>query len=130
MKVPRSEDMQLVGYVLARCGTRHGNGSPAGPPPWLGTLTWRETYDLFHEALGDGRTPDSFANSLKNTRDAFDAHLPSGRVGWLSPDRHGPREEVMVGRVLTKWGPQNGVHKIAFVSDLAHGVRELALHHV
>jgi hypothetical protein len=107
MKVPRSEEMQLVGYVLARCGTRHDDGSPAGPPPWLGTSTWRETYDLFFDLLGDGRTPESFANSLKNTRDAFDAHVSSGRVGWLSPDRQMPREEVMVGRILAKWGSKS-----------------------
>jgi predicted HNH restriction endonuclease len=107
MKVPRSEDMQLVGYVLARCGIRHEDGRPAGPPPWLGTATWRETYDLFLDAIGDGRTADSFANSLKNTRDAFDAHVPSGRVGWLSPDNDGPKEEVMVGRILAKWGSKS-----------------------
>lgn len=103
MVVPRSEEMQLVAYALARCGEARPDGQPSGPPKWLGVSTWKEAYELFFDALGDGRTQASFANSLKNSRDAFDAHLPSGRVGWVDRAGAAHRQDVMVGRILAQW---------------------------
>jgi hypothetical protein len=44
---------------------------------------------LFFPALGEGRTIESFSNSLKNSRDSFDSWLrKSGRVGWRDEDSH------------------------------------------
>ena len=103
MAVRRSEEMQLVAYALSRCSAEGKDGKFTKPPEWLRTQTWAETYAMFFPKLGDGRTLKSFANSLKNARDAFDAHLPSSRVGWV--DRYGDahREDVMVGRIMSRW---------------------------
>lgn len=103
MVVPRSEEMQLVAYALARCGSPI-QGRSSGPPGWLGATSWKEAYSLFYEVLGDGRTHRSFANSLKNARDAFDAYVPSGRVGWVDRFGAADRQDVMVGRILAQWG--------------------------
>lgn len=77
----------LVGYFLARCGTRDARTGRIRPPAALGASTRNAALDLFFEALAQGRSPDRFRNSLKNARDAFDAHVPSsGRVGWRADD--------------------------------------------
>lgn len=108
MPVRRSSDMQLVAYALARCGAPNPKGGASLPPVWLGVSGWGQAYDLFHEALADGRPGKSFANSLKNARDAFDAHVPSGRVGWVDHSNGVPyRQDTMVGTILAQWGPQS-----------------------
>jgi predicted HNH restriction endonuclease len=96
--------MQLVAYALAKCGNPAPGGQSGGPPAWLRVKTWKEAYALFYDALGDGRTEKSFANSLKNARDAFDAHVSSSRVGWVDRTSAAHREDVMVGRILSQWG--------------------------
>jgi len=106
--VRRSSDMQLVAYALARCGAANPKGGASLPPVWLGVSGWGQAYDLFHEALADGRPGKSFANSLKNARDAFDAHVPSGRVGWVDHSNGVPyRQDTMVGRILAQWGSRS-----------------------
>ncbi len=75
--ISRSPEMWLVAYYLARFG-RPGQLPPAS----LQTDSWAEAYDLFFPALGDGREAAAFRNSLKNARDAFDAHVGTERVGW------------------------------------------------
>lgn len=81
----RSPEMLLVAYYLSRCGVS-GDGRGVMPPTALGVNGWGEAYGLFFDALGDGRTPKSFGNSLKNARDTFDAAFPNGREGWKGPD--------------------------------------------
>jgi predicted HNH restriction endonuclease len=105
--VARSEEMQLVAYALSRCGAASPNGGATCPPEWLGVDRWRDAYALFFDRLGDGRTSTTFANSLKNARDAFDAHVPSGRVGWVDVSGAAQRQDVMVGRILAKWGSKS-----------------------
>lgn len=82
-------------------------GRSSAPPTWLGVATWKEAYALFYDALGDGRSERSFANSLKNARDAFDAHVPSGRVGWVDRMGAAHRQDVMVGRILSQWAEKS-----------------------
>ncbi len=105
MPIERSGDMQFVAYALARCGELTEPGKPSLPPSWLGVDSWKAAYALFFDALGDGREPVSFANSLKNARDAFDAHVDSGRVGWVDQSAGGQayRQDNMVRRVLNEW---------------------------
>jgi hypothetical protein len=76
----RSDDILLVGYLLAR-----RSGSDGGPPAVLGCCNWNETYDRFSH-LADGREQVSFRNSLRNTRDQADALFPNVRRGWHHPD--------------------------------------------
>lgn len=100
--------MQVAAYALARCGRPNPNGRSDLPPAWLGVPTWREAYDIFYDALGDGRTSPTFRNSLKNARDAFDAHLPNARVGWVAKKVGGKpyRQDQMVSRVLALYGSE------------------------
>ena len=102
----RSLEMQVAAYALARCGQPNPKGGGDLPPAWLGVTNWHEAYNIFYEALGDGRTASTFRNSLKNARDAFDAHVTSGRVGWVDRKAGGKpyRQDHMVGRVLALWG--------------------------
>lgn len=106
MAQARSPEMQTVAYSLARCGARNPKGGDDLPPEWLGVSSWKEAYRAFFESLGDGRTEQTFANSLKNARDAFDAHLPSRRVGWIAkkPGQKPYRQDQMVKKVLDLWG--------------------------
>ena len=83
--VERSFEMIIASYYLARCGERTSNG-PAGPPAALGVATWKEAYDVFYNAMGDGRKDEQFRNSMKNTRDTFDPLFDNGRIGWKDKD--------------------------------------------
>ena len=103
--VKRAPDMQLVAYALARCGQR--DGAADRPPAWLEVETWREAYARFYDVLGDGRTPESFSNSLKNARDAFDAHVDSSRIGWVDRSDRTRVPDGMLGRMLQEWGPRS-----------------------
>ena len=83
--IRRSDELLLVGYYLSRCGERPQD-TPPQPPMELESTTWKQAYALFFRSLGGDRSPRQFANSLKNTRDSFDAHIESSRVGWRQPD--------------------------------------------
>lgn len=109
MAQARSEEMQLVAYALARCGVANPKGGGDLPPSWLGTSSWKQAYAAFYEPLGDGRTLETFTNSLKNARDAFDAHVISNRIGWVDKKSGGKpyRQDQMVGRVLKLWSSRS-----------------------
>jgi hypothetical protein len=77
--VPRSDELLLVGYFLARCWS---GPKRTGPATALGVKKWKEVYRLFYDTLGEGREFGTFCNSLRNTRDTFDSFTDSGRVGW------------------------------------------------
>lgn len=125
--VKRAPDMQLVAYALARCGDREGGADR--PPAWLDVDSWREAYARFFDVLGDGRTLESFANSLKNARDTFDAHVDSRRIGWIDRDparARGP--DTMVGRMLRQWGPRSDAElRAAVLAVLARQPTPLAV---
>ncbi len=82
MKIKRSEEMILVGYFLARCGSGKDR---IEPPSVLGVSRWADVYPMFYGRLGGGRTPVAFRNSLQNTRDDFDFYVDNGREGWEKP---------------------------------------------
>jgi hypothetical protein len=82
MTLRHSPEMTLVAYFLSRCGERVPNKKALGPPTVLGAKNWERAYAMFFATLGDGRTLSVFRNGLKNARDDFDGHLPSGRAGW------------------------------------------------
>jgi HNH endonuclease len=85
MAIKRSPEMCLAAFFLARYGeSKPGRNTPL-PPVELGAVGWRQAYDMFWPALGDGRSETAFANSLKNARDNFDSHLNLGRIGWRAP---------------------------------------------
>ncbi|MBS0960224.1 HNH endonuclease [Acetobacter thailandicus] len=76
--IERSFELVLVGYYLSRF-TQRETGKP---PQFLHCDTWQQAYDIFYEQLNGGRDRDAFKNSLKNTRDHFDAYFDNGREGW------------------------------------------------
>ena len=100
--VKRSPEMVMVGYYLSRCGQSRSEKS-TGPPAGLGVTSWKEAYDFFFEALGDGRTPSGFRNSLKHVRDAFDILFDNGRVGWKDKDGRLPTLSPRLRGVHKKW---------------------------
>ena len=73
--------MVEAAYFLARYGESSDSGLTA-PPQELEVSSWKQAYAAFYASLGEGRTLRSFANSLKNARDVYDAHIPTGRIGW------------------------------------------------
>jgi predicted HNH restriction endonuclease len=84
--IPRSDDLYYIGYALSRLTTAEGQ-----PPHSLGATTWRDAYDSFYELFGDGRSRESFRNTLKNVRDSFDAFRANGpRQGWRDADGEPP----------------------------------------
>ena len=81
-RVSVTDDLSFAAYFLSRYGVSDIQGK-VYPPDILGVATWNGAYDLFYNALGQGRDPIRFRHSLKNARDRFDAHIPgSGRTGW------------------------------------------------
>lgn len=95
----RSDDFVTVGYFLATCG------EGTAPPIELHCDQWKQAYAAFYEALGTGRSLTSFSNSLKATRDAFDAWVDSDRIGWRDPnDPAKPKPlQPIEERVMLRW---------------------------
>lgn len=100
--IRRSPEMVLAAYALARLGRRE-EGKRDAPPAFLGTPTWWQTYELFYPHFHDGREIGSFRNSLKNARDAFDAHLTSLRTGWRMKDGSPPEPHGLFRATLDAW---------------------------
>lgn len=74
-----SREMLITGYYFARCGLP---GKRTRPPRALGVRTWRNAYELFYDALGDGRSLSQFRNSIKSVRAFFDSGFDNDREGW------------------------------------------------
>ena len=100
--IPRSPEMVLAAYALARLG-RQVEGRRDAPPAFLNTSDWRQAYELFYPHFHDGREIGSFRNSLKNARDAFDAHLNSRRTGWRMKDGSPPEPQGSFKATLNLW---------------------------
>ena len=79
--VPRSREMVIVAYFLARWGEPTARGATV-PPKELGADSWKRAYSVFYTRLSEGRSVRTFRNSLQTARAVYDAHLPSGRKGW------------------------------------------------
>jgi len=101
--------MVLAGYFLSRGTIQNKETGELFPPVYLDTTKWEDAYLMFYRSLGAGRTWPQFHHSLKNTRDSFDSHLNSGRVGWRKPSVNGQkiREPQNLSKrelkILEKW---------------------------
>lgn len=84
----RSDDLILVGYFLSRC-TDFSDGKVPRPPASLGVDSWNGAYDLFFDALSDGRSQQQFRHTLRNTRDIFDSLFENSRQGWSDGQKRG-----------------------------------------
>lgn len=84
----RSDGMILVGYFLSRC-TDFSDGRVPRPPASLGVDSWNGAYDLFFDALSEGRSQQQFRHTLRNTRDIFDSLFDNGRKGWSDGQKRG-----------------------------------------
>jgi hypothetical protein len=69
----------------------------------LGCVKWADAYDRFYDACGQGRTRQQFRNTLKNARDLFDSHLPSGRIGWLNKDGSPGNLTSIAAEIWERW---------------------------
>lgn len=108
----RSQSMVFAGYFLSRLT------EASSPPTVLGVKHWYEAYELFRPSCGEGREETQFARSLKNTRDAFDSHLGTGRVGWRDEAGGPSRLTSVEGHVLHAWAARSD-------EDLVEAIEEL-----
>lgn len=88
----RSPEIYLVGYFLSRCTKKDPDSNRLLPPQYLKTKKWADAYRLFYPKLANGRTIAVFGHTLKNTRDLYDAHLNTGRIGWREKSIHSEHE--------------------------------------
>ncbi|WP_374629227.1 HNH endonuclease [Pannonibacter indicus] len=98
----RSDDMILVGYFLSRC-TDFSDGKVPRPPTSLGVDSWNGAYDLFFDALSDGRSQQQFRHTLRNTRDIFDSLFDNGRKGWSDGQKRGSELSERDRAVHEQW---------------------------
>ena len=113
--------MIIASYYLARCGEHTSNG-PAGPPVALGVVTWKEAYNVFYNAMGDGRTPSQFRNSMNNARDTFDILFDNGRIGWIDKDGQQPSLSNRFKDVHEEWRDRSDKELETFVLHLLNNV--------
>lgn len=113
--------MLVFGYYLARCGEPAPNGK-CRPPSVLAANTWKEAYNYFFEAVGDGRTLEQFQHSLKSARDTFDPLFDNGRVGWT--DKFGVlrRQSPKFKGVIDAWQDRLDEELETFVLALRAGL--------
>ena len=113
--------MLVFGYYLARCGEPAPNGK-CGPPSVLAANTWKEAYNYFFEAVGDGRTREQFQRSLKSARDTYDPLFDNGRVGWI--DKFGVlrRQSPKFKKVIDEWQDRSDEELKTFVLALRAGL--------
>lgn len=88
----RSPEIYLVGYFLSRCTKKDPDSNRLLPPQYLKTKKWADAYRLFYPKLANGKTIAVFGHTLKNTRDLYDAHLNTGRIGWREKSIHSEHE--------------------------------------
>ncbi|RMA40889.1 hypothetical protein D9R08_17155 [Rhodophyticola porphyridii] len=119
--VERSYSMMIASYWLARCGVRE-NESAAAPPAALGVTTWKAAYDSFLDAMGDGRTPSQFRNSMKNARDTFDILFDNGRIGWVDREGQQPSLGSSFQRIHEEWQGRPDEELEKFVLGLQAGI--------
>lgn len=119
--IERSYSMMIASYWLARCGVRDGERA-AAPPAALGVGTWQAAYDSFFDAMGDGRTPTQFRNSMKNARDTFDILFDNGRIGWVDRDGQQPSLSRTFLRVHEEWKERPDEELEKFVLALQAGM--------
>lgn len=100
MSIERSHDFVCVGFFLSSYGEKRD--SSVDPPQEIGASGWRNAYAAFYDALADGRELRTFTNSLKATRDAFDAWVDSGRRGWRDGDHPKPLTPIEES-VFSEW---------------------------
>jgi len=115
MSETRSPELALAGYFLSRLTRSDGR-----PPVLLSVTSWGQAYQMFYESCGGGRTPEEFHNTMKGTRDHFDAHLPNNRTGFLQRDGSGlprPLGETEA-RVFDEWQERSD-------SELEEAIRDL-----
>jgi 5-methylcytosine-specific restriction protein A len=125
----RSREIIEVGYYLSKYGQ-------SLPPSKLGTKKWNEAYRMFYDALNNGREVLEFEHSLKNSRDAFDAHFPfTKREGWKAEDGTPKNltsksaavfknfsqmdENSIWGKVSMYWNPNTSVNPLIFKDLIA-----------
>lgn len=101
-RIRRSFSMLIVAYYLSRCGQRVTEKRSA-PPAKLGVKTWLEAYDLFFDALGDGRTRNQYHNSINGVRAAFNVLFENGQTGKIGAKGKKPSLSARLLRVHDEW---------------------------
>lgn len=119
--IERSYSMLIASYWLARCGVPH-EGKASSPPRALGVSTWKSAYDSFFEAMGDGRSPTQFRNSMKNARDTFDIQFDNGRIGWIDRNGDQPSWSSSFKRIHDEWKDRADQELERFVLGLHAGM--------
>jgi hypothetical protein len=118
--IKRSFEMVLASYYLSRCGDVVDEKA-SGPPKKLGVKSWKDAYELFFDAMGDGREQTQFRNSLKNARDTFDVLFDNGRIGWVNAEGRQPDLSPRFMRIHDEWANRPDFELEAFVLKLLTG---------
>lgn len=121
--IQRSYSMLIASYWLSRCGQHHDDRS-ASPPSALGVKTWKEAYECFFDAMGDGRSLSQFRNSMKNARDTFDILFDNGRIGWIDAEGHTHELSRTFLQIHQEWARRDEFELQEFVLGLLSGMGE------
>ena len=122
--IKRSDEVILIGYFLSRC-TDFSDGKKPRPPKVLNVDKWNDCYDLFFTKFADGRGPEHFRHTLRNTRDIFDSLFQNGRAGWSEGQMRGQELSDRDTELHGTWKDQTDaafekhVMKVAFGQDFS-----------
>jgi len=98
-----AKEYWLVAFYLSKYGNTI-QGKETAPPVELHTKSWKEAYKFFHEKFSEGKTVQTFENSLKNCRDTFDGHIDnSSRKGWRDLERKPIKLPALAKNVFNKY---------------------------
>ena len=98
-----SKEHWLVAFYLSKYGNTV-DGKETAPPIELNTTMWRVAYKKFHPRFGEGKSFQTFENSLKNCRDSYDGHIgTSCRQGWRDLNRKPIKLPATAKSILNKY---------------------------
>ena len=98
-----SKEHWLVAFYLSKYGNSV-DGKETAPPVELNTTKWRVAYKKFYSRFGEGKSFQTFENSLKNCRDSYDGHIgTSSRQGWRDLNRKPIKLPALAKSVLNKY---------------------------
>ncbi|MEP3420107.1 MAG: hypothetical protein ABJN35_00070 [Erythrobacter sp.] len=98
-RIGRSPEFQFATYYLSRCSE---NGEP---PESLKAESWSTAFALFYQAVGGGRSPSSFQNSMRVSWAVFNAHFGKEPVHLGNDGEVAPLTQSQA-EIASEWDPK------------------------